>query len=133
MSNKPSEKINANRLGNSPVLISNHEVHTVLAEGKKNQFEKEVLTYIETNRGTFKNVKDARNCVEILGQYGLTEGEKIQFLNLKPRAEVEVNLVRFTKMRRYFILIIKIVDECAERLSDEQTLKLIQDLSSMYN
>ncbi|KAI8986968.1 HRDC-like protein [Pilobolus umbonatus] len=104
-------------------LITNYEVLALLEEAQKSQKELELaddsLKYPENLRtvqfelteylrnspcGT-QTIEQVRSFMASISQFELTQGEKLQILNLRPKSVVEIYLA---------------IEECEERFSEEQ-------------
>jgi len=112
-------------LNDNEGLVTNFEVNQILQQNLKGQteddkdspessFEQQVLKYFQYTTITNQTAEKLQICIKSLQNYELTKAEVLQVLNLHPTTEVEVNLI---------------IEECAERISDEKTLQLLQDLT----
>jgi DNA-directed RNA polymerase subunit F len=107
-------------------LLTNVEVHMLLKEQKKHRIQKEisdpaveffhgtVSRYVESCVSKEQNtLEEVRKLIKLLDneKLGLTEAETMQLLNACPKYQVEVHTI---------------IEECAERLSEEQIDRIIE-------
>ncbi|XP_030848015.1 DNA-directed RNA polymerase III subunit RPC9 [Strongylocentrotus purpuratus] len=117
----------------SAAMLSNYEVHALLKElqagssqrGKKSISKKkqnlatisyETIKYLENTPCGLQTPEVVEKFLQALAPYNLTKSEKLQLLNHRPSTSVEI---------------MAMVEECEERLSEDQMESLIKVITSM--
>ena len=113
----------------SSALISNYEVFALLkdiqsgqnGQRKPNKEQSSLATvcfstlkYLEKTPCQFQSDDVVEKFLKALAPYKFTKAEKLQLLNHRPTTDAEIALI---------------IEECEERLSDEQTEQLLQLIS----
>lgn len=103
-------------------MLSNYEVFSLLNElqkghGKQQKMHTnlatvsyEIVQYLENTACAKQSPDVIANFVKALDPYKLTKAEKLQFLNLRPKSAVEIQLI---------------VEESEERLTEAQIYELL--------
>nr|XP_054765902.1 DNA-directed RNA polymerase III subunit RPC9-like [Lytechinus pictus] len=117
----------------SAAMLSNFEVHALLKElqsgssqrGKKSISKKqqnlatisyETIKYLEKTPCGLQTPEVVEKFLRALTPFSLTKSEKLQLLNHRPKTTVEI---------------MAMIEECEERLTEEQMESLIQVITSI--
>jgi len=78
-------------------------------------FETALTNYLTSGPASQQTTQTITKCTKQIEHYKLTKAEIMQIINLASMTEVEINLL---------------VEECPERLTDEDVQKLISDVKA---
>lgn len=86
--------------------LTNHEAYTLIQKQQMNQLEQQqqqrmgqIAGYLENSR--YEDIQEIEMILKKLNQFPLSQSEKIQLINLKPKEMIDVHLVSGIKNGRY--------------------------------